>query len=123
MYKILYLYLYQQRNKHYLLFKFNTMNVTKKAHELKAAGIATTWSQAMKLAVAFIRTMNKINEGKAFAFIKKSTGERRVVNNPARYQRKGAAKPSNRVPKPHIIIFVDTDKGGTRSCDIRTLCA
>ena len=85
MYKILYLYLYQQRNKHYLLFKFNTMNVTKKAHELKAAGIATTWSQAMKLAVAFIRTINKINEGKAFAFIKKSTGERRVVNNPARY--------------------------------------
>ena len=101
------------------------MNVTKKAHELKAAGIATTWSQAMKLAVAFIRTMNKINEGKAFAFIKKvvNTGERRVVNNPARYQRSGAAKPSNRVPKPHIIIFVDTDKGGTRSCDIRTLCA
>ena len=41
------------------------MNVTKKAHELRNAGIATTWSQAMKLAVSFIRTMNKINEGKA----------------------------------------------------------
>lgn len=98
--------------------------VISKARQIFQAGVSESWSECMTLAWAFVKTANLIKAGKPFAFVKKTTGERRVVAAPAPFVAgpKKTTK-SNRKPNPCILLFVDTEKGGTRSCDVRTLCA
>jgi hypothetical protein len=70
-----------------------------------------------------VKTMEAIAAGGKITFIKKSTGELRVVNKPAQFVSSNNGVKSGRTPQPQLIVFVDTEKVGhnTISCDIRLL--
>ena len=89
-----------------------------------ALSIASTQSEAMTFAWAKVKAMEAIEAGKPLQFIKKSTGELRIVQRPAKFvSTGGGATTTNRAPQPQLIIFLDLDKVGhnTISCDVRTL--
>lgn len=98
--------------------------VMKTAIALIECGIATTQSDAMKMAWVKIKTQERIAAGQKVSFVKKSTGEVRTVTTPAPYVSTGEAKAeSGRKPQPQLIVFCDLEKEGhnTISCDIRTI--
>lgn len=96
----------------------------KRASKLLKAGVAANWSEAMKLGWVYAKAQHQVRNGQPVAFTKKSTGELRVVNNPALYS---SSKPktgkSSRPAKPYLLVFKDLDKDGYNviSCDIRTI--
>lgn len=96
----------------------------KRASKLLKAGVAANWSEAMRMGWVYAKARYNVEQGRPVAFTKKSTGELRVVNNPALYT---SSKPktgkSSRPAKPYLLVFKDMDKEGYNviSCDIRTI--
>jgi hypothetical protein len=100
--------------------------VNKIAIQLYAACIASTQSEAMKLAWLKVKTLEKIEAGEQISFVKISTGEVRTVTTPAKYISTAPTTTTATTTKktqPQLIVFCDMAKEGhnTISCDIRNL--
>lgn len=101
--------------------------VNKIAIQLYAACIASTQSEAMKLAWLKVKTLEKIEAGEQISFVKISTGEVRTVTTPAKYISTAptttTTATTTKKTQPQLIVFCDMAKEGhnTISCDIRNL--
>ena len=96
--------------------------VCNKARNLFAQGVATTHSEAMRMAWAFVKFAQKVQNGQPVTFTKKD-GSLREVAAPAAFVSTG--KGTGRKAPAHLFVFMDTAKIGHNviSCDIRNLVA